>query len=41
MQEDFWKQKQKAGCNIEIHAHMGIIASKSTVLSQTLLQAFH
>jgi hypothetical protein len=36
---DFWKAKQKVASNIEIHAHMGIIASKSKELSSLLLGA--
>lgn len=36
--EEFWKPKLKTQCNIEINSHMGIIASKSLVLSQLLIE---
>ena len=36
--DDFWKPRSRSGSNIEIHCHMGIIASKSKVLQQFLLE---
>ena len=36
--DDFWKPKSRAGCYVEIQAHMGIVASKSKTLSQFLLE---
>lgn len=36
---EFWKQKQKTNCSIQIYSHSAIIASKSPVLSKIIMEA--